>query len=263
MKNPIDWTDGFGCGAMFVATAYTLALAGFLHIEKSDLPTYATIWAALLALFGAWLSLRAIRQQNQTTIDIFTESEAKKIIAARAILSIFLSELSEAAIQNIARNFSMDLLPLRKELASRDFVPFSFDTIDRLKDCVPLFPPEISQRIIKILSIYQIMKSRDGTRNNVLITGNPELVYGEHNAIDSAINWAVINSMIDSVYPYARGIDNHEITIITKEDVALSFLQAGIFSDDIGKISKLIESRQNSGDLEMNFLKRFEKLQSI
>lgn len=107
------------------------------------------------------------------------------------------------------------------------------------------------------------MKSRDSTRDNVLITSNIEFIYGEHNAIDSAINWAVINSMIDSVYPYARGVDNYEINTIKKEDVALSFFQAGIFSDDIEKISKLIESRQNSGDLEMNFLKRFEKLQNI
>ncbi len=257
MKNPTDWSEGFGCGAMFVAIVYTIALAFLLKVDRVDFPAYATIWAGALALLGAWITVRGIRDQNQTAINIHQEGVENKLAAARAILPLLLAEVTEVAAQNVRRNFPESAFVIGAEV-SREFKEVDWATIDRLKDYAPLFPPEISARIGKILATYQVMKSRDSGRENTLINDHVSFAYGEHNAIDSALNWSVIHSLTDTLYPYARGVGATRLPPIDAQEVESAMLSAGVVSSDNAKVRRLIKSREEKGELEINFSKRYQ-----
>jgi hypothetical protein len=258
LKNPIDWSEGFGCGAMFAATVYTIALAFFMKIDKTDFSAYATIWAGLLAQFGAWITLRGLRDQTQINIDIFLQNENQRTSAARSVLGLLLSEISEVSEKNVLRNFDPSMLPIGKKPPTT-FTSISPETLSQLKEAAPLFPAEVANRITNILSVYQVLKSRDKTRKHALINSSRKWVYGEHEAVRSAIDWAVIRLKVDSIFPYARGSEDAPLTNVDPASVEGSFQQCGIVASDIPKVCDAIKRRSERDDLDFDFAKRYAK----
>ena len=227
-----------------------------MKIDKADFSAYATIWAGLLALFGAWITLRGLRDQTQINIDIYLRNENQRITAARSTLGLLLSEISEVSEKNVLRNFDPSLLPLGTKPPTT-FTSISPETLTQLKEAAPLFPAEVDAKITNILSVYQVLKSRDKNRKHALITSSSKWVYGEHEAVTSAINWAVIHLKADSIFPYARGVEDAPSTNVDAASVEGSFLQCGIVASDIPKVSDIIKWRSESDDLDFDFAKRY------
>lgn len=258
VKNPTDWSEGFACGAITVAIIYTIALPFFIYLDRSQLADYATIWVGILALLGAWLTLRGIRDQNQININIFEKTEYQKVAAAKSMLPLLLSEISDTAQHNIQRNFPEDIFPYGTEI-QREFKQLDSETIGRIRDYAPLFSQEISKRLSNIISSYQVLKSRDLKRRNTLIDDSAKFSVGENGAIDSAIRWAAIHCMADSLYPFARGATEGQIENITAEDIKGALFSAGIVTVDNEKLEKIINSRAERNDLEFDFEARYKK----
>lgn len=235
---------------MLVAVLYTISLAFFLHIERGDLPAYATIWAGTLALFGGWLTVRAIRDQIQNNLDMENAKSEKMARAARSVLPLALTEISNMAAGNLARHFkdhdihdvSLKSSPLRSLESS---------TLEILKECIFSSPDDVSARLAKIIAMYQVLHTRaKDTTYEKILSGDGKPTLDQLNSIDNAIGWAVLHSLASSLFDFARAKPDFTIAAIDRELAMRSFFISGIMPDIFDNLEKIITDRAAKSRLE-------------
>lgn len=163
---------------------------------------WQTLITGILALAGALITVHYLRHQTRKSEELAKQANDRDDVAARAVLSLHLSDLSEYArscIQLIEKHLDRTTsLPADTEVAAPP--P---DAILALQACVRYSAPAVSEQISLLLNKLQVQRSR--------FSGFIEKYRGSYipqfEAVDRIIELADLYAEVDRLYLYSRNED--------------------------------------------------------
>jgi len=82
---------------------------------------------------------------------------------------------------------------------------------------------------------------------------NERMTLDTHNAMSSAIGWAVIHAMISDAIRYARGVDDSVASSVSEKDIRSAFTQSEVFLEAYPTLDKIIQTRAVENHLELDW----------
>jgi hypothetical protein len=239
--------DGLALGA-FLATIVWLIVHMLFEFGLSDenrLDFIGTIVVAGFSLGAALIALRGVRSQIATTQQIELERRERALFASKAIFAAELAPLFEVAINNIRLHFENVALAVGDPLpppAGLKIMPPGITGI--FKQVIENADPISQDRLANILKHCQVYQARDGmSRHHVIKAFNERMTLDTHNAMSSAIGWAVIHAMISDAIRYARGVDDSVASSVSEKDIRSAFTQSEVFLEAYPTLDKIIQTR--------------------
>jgi hypothetical protein len=186
---------------------------------------WQTLIAGALALFGAWITVRSIKRQIKQADDAANDKIGRDERAAKAILPLGLSELSQYASSCIKfLNQFYSQASTGTEVTNIPQLPSGVTLI--LQECVRSADPSVAQQIAILLGKLQIQRARlDG-----LIIKKRERSLLEHEIDTNIIDAADLYARTSQLYNYARDLDGVR-QLAPSNELLSAFILAG-FSDD-------------------------------
>jgi hypothetical protein len=198
------------------------------------------LFTGFSALGAAWFTVDHLKQQIRQTDDLAERARRQRVKAARAILPLALSQLTEYATSCIKRLYALwpyfkadgSLNRSRADLPDLKLPPVPDDVLLSLKECVTVMDDGPAAVIVELISHLQIQR----TRFTVYMSRFEDPHDGhdtiERSHIDHGI-WdaAEVYARASSLFPYARGEMTSSFEI--RADVIRYALEsAGIDNED-------------------------------
>jgi hypothetical protein len=216
------WNDcnliafGFVMGALVGLAISTVAALGIrpLFLGNDGRLQWETLLTGVCALVAAWLTVIHLNRQIRQTEDLAERSRQQRAKAARAMLPLALSQLTEysrsciTALYALRHYFQTDGSPVRSsgDLPGLTLPPIPDDVLLLLKECVAVMDDDPAETIVELISRLQIQRTRlvDYISRLQATAGIRGITSGH---IDQGIRDAAeIYARASSLFPFARGI---------------------------------------------------------
>ncbi|UVC10174.1 hypothetical protein IHQ71_06095 [Rhizobium sp. TH2] len=232
-------------------------LLDFKLSEAAWIGMLGSIVVAIFTIAAAWFALAGSRAQINQNYDLEEERRLNSLIAARAVLPAILSEMITAAQNNIRLSFEPGHGPIGSKLPDATFfMPIPTDLIPPYKQCIEHADPCSQERLANVLRYFQVEQARHRSREiQQLQPALQKVAYTVqmHDAISSAIGWAVIHALIGDIFKYARGSQPSIPMSLDANKVREAFLLAEITLEMYPNLVEILEGRINAGSIERNW----------
>lgn len=208
----------------------------------SAISTFATLIAGAMAYLG-------IQKQIQKSEDLMLRENFESLRAARAMLPVALSKVTEVCRENLYGYFETPS-GIKTKLQLIDS-----DSLQTIKECIKFADDISGERLAQILRIYQILLARhnDEWFLHPLKPHKRDDMDVDHSQIDQMVNWAVLDAISGSAYSYARGGMKTIPQTIDGISLFEVFHINGGNHEDYPILFDHIVNLQKSKSLEMNF----------
>ena len=178
---------------------------------------WQTLVAGLLALLGAWLTVRDLRRQIDQTHRLDDDRRLREERGAKSVLSLALSELADYAIDciKLALPYAPAVGAAPPVPAGMQAPPIPVAILEPMQACAKFADRSVGADIAALLGLLQIQHSR--LESLVARAGRrspPEIWTVE--AIGAVMDAAELHARCGDLFPYARG---------SKPDPNLTFQQ--------------------------------------
>ncbi|WP_104662878.1 hypothetical protein [Ensifer adhaerens] len=194
---------------------------------------YQTLIAGIAAVWAARWSVNAIRRQIAQVDRIESDRNDAKRSAARAVLPLSLSFLSEyaeecaAKLRELLDKCENGILP--KHIAIPAFPDVPVDVVSALKELIEFSPLSERVSLARLLGALQIQRSR--------IKGMPkrqrreeETIFG-NNIKAYILDCAEIYARSASLYNFGRGVENAMPADVTRSEMLNALHNMNIFDE--------------------------------
>ena len=206
---------------------------------------WQTLVAGLLALFGAWLTVRQIQRQV-SQVDTAAEALRKRSeTAARAVLPLALSEISEYARQCMVLLGKLIEAPGTKIPSDCSAPALPQEVIPALQNCVRYANDDIQKKIATLLGKVQVQRARLVSYIETNRGEAAPIAEGANRIIDAADVYACN----ETLYSYGRDIEGVRERA-SPDKLYGAFLFSGHWSDDhpgLERINALAKAPQIDG----------------
>jgi hypothetical protein len=203
---------------------------------------WQTLIAGLVALYGGWTTLKASKLQSKTTLEIEEEHRKVEAYAARAVMPLALSELSDYAENCIVvLTIALDEPNTHeaRQIAT-GLPPSPTDLVDPFKQAIKLFDDPVRKQLADILSFYQVHEARlrplkaGSISSSNFITALPQAL----------IDAADLKSKADNLFDWARREEEGDIPRSTAKDIRSAIFVSVPTYQPEDNVLELIEARR-------------------
>ena len=229
-------TIGFLSGVTIIglSTICVLLIAGGFTVAGSPRIAWETLLVGASAILAAVVTIRQVRSQIRQTDRLAREDLARKGYAARAILPLALSGLTDYTIHCI--DLLADLLP--KDLDEQMVIdrlievpPLPDDVIPSLREAIHFANDNDAKTLADLLGGLQIQHSRlRGLHRKMMNPGLHAFTTSEiaHLVIDAA----EVAAGVAASFKYARRRETHvDLSKLSGPDVRQALFNSGLFDD--------------------------------
>lgn len=204
-------------------------------------------WLLILPIVAStYVSLRAVAEQSRLQTDSEDERYDREKRLAQAELPLALSGLLQECSLMIKYHFNVGAPQVEW---------LHFDLLfDGLKPAIRSSGQTTAGRLLKIIRTYQVLRARmhdfDATKRDHATAEGETL--SELEVWSSAINWAVLYAMLETVFSYARGVVEEISAVEVNDCVTSAFFLNGIMIENYPVLQRMLKKRRDRG-VEMNF----------
>lgn len=235
------WLDGFALGvlvgSLFLIVLFWASENSASELISSNFVQFATI---LSSIFAAWLALRGIRAQVETSWEQERARRGASLAAAKASLPLALSQLHGIAKRGAEVNLRLQNGKDCSRIAEELQLPH--EAISVLKQNIEYASEVNAQRISALIRNYQILNSR----TIEWVNENRET---EAFNLEGALDWVVLLRMIGNCFEYARDQSDEVSDNLENLNLAGFFIvQLGVDESDRDGLHEAIIRREASLD---------------
>ena len=202
---------------------------------------WQTLIAALLALAGAWLTVKKIGDQIRQTEQLADSARSRQERATKAVLPLALSELSRYAQDCILLVNRFITEQRSTGLLTTEAPRAPADVIRVLQDSVRYSGADVASQIAVLLGKIQVQQARLG---NLCAHYRTEEIT-EHAGVDAIIDAADVYARTGALFDYARDIEG--VRKRSSSDELVSALHnCSIWDDDHPAMRRIDEMRQQN-----------------
>jgi len=201
---------------------------------------WETLLTGVSALMAACFTVVHLKRQIRQTEDLTEKARQQRVKAARAMLPLALSELSEYATSCIKRLYALwhyfqsdgSLDRCRADLPTLTLPPVPDDVLLLLKECVAVMDDDPAAAAVELVSHLQIQRTRFADYISRVGKPNDGIHAIKRAHIDHGI-WdaSEVYARASSLFPFARGIITNSFDV-RRDVVRYALASAGIHNDD-------------------------------
>jgi len=238
-------TAGFllGCALLTVST-FTIAVGGYSPNVVSFLDKWQTLITGALAVFGAWLTVGAVREQIKSSEAVEERRRLQEVYAARAVLPASLSLLTEYA-QSCMR--LMEQLVDDGSLCRRPpgyLVPsIPSEALEAIRNCIRFADPARAKEMADLLHWLQIQNSRIcalGFRSNDYPDASPYEIYRR------ILDAAELHARTSALFDYGRRLDEGDLQRVGSKEIRTALRVTRIYKEHHTMLGELLDAQDSN-----------------
>lgn len=204
---------------------------------------YQSLIAALIALIGAFYTIKTMQKQINLSKDLALEARKRKLKASIAASPIALSNICQYAIDcGYAASQFLDSQDQCGAISHEQInsvsgslkIQLPLEAIDTIKEIIEHDEKNIIQLSAKIVSTCQIIDARF---NNIRLASKNHTIISIHNIENRIIDCAELHALASSLFEYGRTIG--EIEPESHKLLLKNSLNSVLAKDKIGHYEKL------------------------
>jgi hypothetical protein len=231
--------------AIVIVWAWSTAKSGLCDLafqtasqEQTSVPSclefwlnrYQTLITGFIALAAAIMTVVMVRQQIRQVDHLEDERRRRESYAARAVLPLALSQISEYAKKSI--ECWKDFDPDTQNLSDVSVPELPEGLVEPLRDCIRYSEQHQAKQIADLLHWLQVQSSRQRSLRSELEHKSLNLIISMHHIDSAIIDAADLYALASRLFDYGRRAEEGRKTRPSMEEVRTALANSGIWDHE-------------------------------